>query len=127
MLQRLSQIICCGWLLVLIGLISACSKKSEDSFTQLMTRGNGFFEKGDPTNAITTYLKAMTLAPENLDARLNLANAYLSAGDPSNAVEQCQQALSLDHNSAAAYYLMGCAWLRSNQAEPALQALQQSK
>src|SRR5262245_40877869 len=111
MLQRLCRINFCGWFVVLIGFIPACSKKSEDSFTQLMTRGNGFFEKGDPTNAVSIYLKAMTLAPDNLDVRLNLANAYLSASDPSNAVEQCQQALSLDHNSAAAYYLMGCAYL----------------
>src|SRR5262249_42773256 len=127
MLQHLSRIIFCVWLVLLLGLFPACSKKSGESFTQLMTRGNGFFEKGDPTNALKTYLKAITVARENLDARLNLANAYLSAGDPSNAIEQCQQALSLDHNSAAAYYLMGCAWLRSNQAEPALQAFQQSK
>src|SRR5882724_8020046 len=127
MLQRLSRIIFCGWLLVLVGLIPACSKKSEDQFTRLMTRGNGFFEKGDATNAITTYLKAIALAPESLDGRLNLANAYLLAADPINAIEQCQQALSLDHNSAAAHYLMGCAFLRSNQAEPALQALEQSR
>jgi len=37
MFQRLSRIIFCVWLLVLIGLIPACSKKSEDQFTQLMT------------------------------------------------------------------------------------------
>ena len=111
----------------MVGLIPACSKKTEDKFTQLMTRGNGFFEKGDATNAIKTYLEAITVTPGSLDARLNLANAYLLAGDPTNAIEQCQQAVSLDHNSAAAYYLMGCAYLRSSQAEPALQALEQSR
>src|SRR5258708_3396941 len=127
MLERLSRIIFRVWLLVLIGLIPACTKKSDDQFAELMTRGNGFFEKGDATNAITTYLKAVAIAPESLDARLNLANAYLLAADPTNAMEQCRQALSLDHNSAAAYYVMGCAYLRLNQAEPALQALQQSR
>src|SRR5260221_13600591 len=109
MLQRLSRIIFCGWLLVLVGLIPACSKKSEDQFTQLMTRGNGFFEKGEATHAITTYLKAIAIAPESLDAWLNLANAYLLAADPTNAIEQSRQALSLHHNSAATYYLKGCA------------------
>src|SRR5258706_3182907 len=127
MLQRLFRIIFCGCLLGLLGILPACSKKSADQFTQLMTRGNGFFEKGDTTNAITTYLKAITLAPESLDARLNLANAYLLAGDAPKVIDQCQQALNLDHNSGAAYYLMGCAYLRSNQAELALQAFQQSK
>jgi tetratricopeptide (TPR) repeat protein len=97
-----------------------------DGFTRLMSRGNGYLEKGDATNAIATYLQVVKLAPDNLDARLNLANAYLLADDSSNVVEQCRQAINLDQNSAAAYYLMGCAYLRSNQAEPAVQAFQQS-
>src|SRR5258708_29935441 len=115
MLQRFCRVMFCGWLLGMMGVMPACSKKSADQFTQLMTRGNGFFEKGDTTNAITTYLKAIILAPESLDARLNLANAYLLAGDAPKVIDQCQQALNLDHNSAAAYYLRGCAYLRSNQ------------
>src|SRR6266403_1791353 len=102
MFQRFSRIVLRVWLLILIGSIPACSKKGEEQLTQLITRGNGFFEKGDFTNAITTYLDAIKVAPESLDARLNLANAYLSAGDSPNAIEQCQQALALDHNSAAA-------------------------
>ncbi len=117
---------------LVLAAIPACSKrndgqKSGDAFTQLMTRGNGFFEKGDVTNAVAAYLEATTLAPESLDARLNLANAYLLAGDSSNVVEQSQQALNLDHNSAAAYYLMGCAHLRLDQAEPAVKNFQQSQ
>lgn len=98
-----------------------------DEFTRLMTRGNGLLESGDATNAVGAYQQVVKLAPENLDARLNLANACLLAGDLQTVIEQCQQALSLNHNSAAAYYLMGCAHLRLNQAEPAVQAFQQSK
>ena len=98
-----------------------------DDFTRLLTRGNGFLESGDATNAIAAYSGVVKLAPENLDARLNLANAHLLAGEFQNGIEQCQQALNLNHNSAAAYYLMGCAHLRLNQAEPAVQAFQQSK
>jgi Flp pilus assembly protein TadD len=98
-----------------------------DGFTRLMTRANGFLEKGDAANAVDACSQAVKLAPDNLDARLNLANAYLLAGDVSNVIEQCRQSLNLDHNSAAAYYLMGCAYLRSNQTEPAVQAFQQSE
>src|ERR1700719_4627940 len=124
MLHRLFWIGSGVWLCLLMVLIPGCSNKGGDQFTQLMSRGNAFLEKGDATNAIAAYLKAATLAPESLDARLNLANAYLLGGDSQNAIAQCQQVLNLDHNSAAAYYLMGCAYLRANQAEPAVKALQ---
>ncbi len=98
-----------------------------DRFTRLMERGNGYLDQGDATNAIAAYKRVVKLAPDNLDARLNLANAFLLAGDAAKVVEQCREALALDHNSAAAYYLMGCANLRMNQAGPAVQALQQSE
>src|SRR5690348_18066923 len=63
-----------------------------DQFMRLMSKGNGYLEKGDGTNAISDYLSAIKLAPESLDARLNLANAYLLAGDNQKVIEQCQQA-----------------------------------
>ncbi len=113
--------------LVVLAILLLRPTRSENGFTRLMTRGNGYLEKGDATNAIAAYLQVIKLAPENLDARLNLANGYLLAGDCTNVIEQCQQALNLDHNSAAAFYLMGCAYLRLNQAEQAVQAFQQSK
>jgi tetratricopeptide (TPR) repeat protein len=115
---------CLFWLLVAI---PACSPNREDQFTRLMTRGNGLLESGDATNAIATFSEAVKLAPENLDARLNLANAFLLAGDSTNVIEQCRQSLNRDHNSGAAYYLMGCAHLRLNQPKPAVQAFQQAR
>lgn len=102
-------------------------RKSQDEFTRLMVVGNGYLEKGDATKAMRIYLQAVKVAPESLDARLNLANACLLAGDFPAVIEQCQQAVALDHSSAAAYYLMGCAYLQLNQPEQAVQALQQSK
>jgi len=87
-------------LLVVAGLLFLLkSRPSEDRFTQLMTRGNGFLEGGAATNAIALYVQAIQLAPESVDAHLNLANAYLLAGDNQKAFEQCEQALSLDRNS----------------------------
>src|SRR5213075_1370386 len=113
--------------LLLLLCFPGCSKKSGDSFQQLMTRGNGLFEKGDATNAISVYKRAIAVAPESVDAHLNLANAYLLAGEAQSVIEEARETLNLEPNSAAAYYLMGCAYLRLNQAEPAIQALQQSK
>jgi tetratricopeptide (TPR) repeat protein len=121
------------WIWIIIGVALVVllavfwrTRQSDDEFLSWMSRGNGFLEAGDATNAIHSYTTVIRLAPTDLDARLNLANAYLLANDSSNAIAQCQEALNLDHNSGAAFFLMGCAHLRLNQAEPAVQALQQS-
>jgi len=92
-----------------------------------MTAGQGYLEKGDATNAVAAYAATVKLAPESIDARLNLANAYLLANNNEGAVEQCQRAIDLDPSEAAAYYLMGCAQLRLNQPDKAVQAFQQSQ
>ena len=92
-----------------------------------MASGRGSFEKGDYTNAVRYYEQAVKVAPESLDAHLNLANALLLTGRSESAVEECQRAIDLDPNDPAAYYVMGCAYLRQNQAEKAVQAFQQSQ
>lgn len=116
-----------GLVLVGLAIFMLHPTGKRDNFTGLMIRGNGYLEKGDATNAIATYLLVVKMAPENLDARLNLANAYLLADSSTNVIEQCQQALELDQDSGAAYYLSGCAYLRLNQTESAVQSFQQSK
>jgi len=126
MAKRLIWIVL-GLALIGLALFRLRSTGDRDDFTRLMTRGNGYLEKGDSTNAIAAYLQVVKREPENLDARLNLANAFLLADNPSNVLAQCQQALDLDPNNGAAYYLMGCAYLRLNQAESAVQSFQQSK
>src|SRR4051812_46258365 len=95
------------WLLlisiVVVATLLLRPTKQGDNFGRLMSLGGGYLEKGDATNAIVTYSKAVGLVPENIDAHLNLANAFLVAGNTAEVIRQCQQALNLDHNSAAAY------------------------
>ncbi len=125
--RRLSWVV--FGLALVVGTIAFFLQKSptNDSFTRLMSRGNGYLEKGDATNAIAAYTRAIQLAPEDINARLNLANGFLLAGSNSATIDLCQEALKLDRNSAAAYYLMGCACLHLDQAEPAVQAFEQSQ
>jgi len=92
-----------------------------------MGSGRASFEKGDLTNAVRYYQQAAQVAPESVDAHLNLANTLLLAGRNESAIEQCQRAIELDPNDPAAYYVMGCAYLRQNEAEKAVQAFQQSQ
>ncbi|HUD81986.1 MAG TPA: tetratricopeptide repeat protein, partial [Candidatus Saccharimonadales bacterium] len=116
-----------GVALIVAAILFFQTSPTSDSFTRLMSRGNGYLEKEDATNAIATYARAIQLVPEDINARLNLANAYLLAGSNAAAIDLCQQALKLDRNNAAAYYLMGCSFLHLDQPEPAVQAFEQSE
>ncbi len=98
-----------------------------ERFGRLMVSGRGYYEKGDTTNAARLFRQAIKLAPESIDAHLNLANALLLANDNPGVIAQCQRAIELDPNDPAPYYLMGCAYLRENQPEKAVQAFQQSQ
>jgi tetratricopeptide (TPR) repeat protein len=120
------------WVFVGVAVIVAASllfksPPANDSFTRLMSRGNGFLEKADATNAIAAYTEAIHLAPEDVNVHLNLANAYLLARSNAAAIDLCQQALKLDRNNAAAYYLIGVASLHMDQPEAAVQAFEQSQ
>jgi Flp pilus assembly protein TadD len=101
--------------------------RGKDTFDHWMSLGAGYLEKGEATNAINAYSKAVSLEPENVAAHLNLANAHLLAESKQEAIAQCQQVINLDHNNPAAYYLMGCAYLRLNQPKQAVEAFQQSQ
>src|SRR5215216_3310687 len=102
----------------------APSLSEANPFDRLMSRGAAFLQQGDATNAIAVYTEATKLAPESVDARLNLANAYLLANEDQKVLIETQEALQLDRDSAAALYLKGLAHLHLDQAEQAVQALQ---
>jgi tetratricopeptide (TPR) repeat protein len=92
-----------------------------------MTTGGGYLSRGDSTNAIVAYKKALERSPESVDAWVNLANSYLLAGQATQALEAASRALALDANDAGAYYVRGLAYMRLNQPEEAVKAFQQSQ
>ncbi len=96
MQKRLRWIVVVAVLAVGAILLRTRLRPGSDQFDRLMTRGAGYLEKGDATNAVATCFRAVNLVPENLGARLNLANAYLLADDDQKAVQQCQEALNLE-------------------------------
>ncbi len=98
-----------------------------DEFARLMNTGKSHYEKGDATNAIEAFQRAVSLQPTHPDALLNLANACLLAGRSEDTVGYARQVLSLDTQSAAADYLAGCANLRLGKYEEAIKFLQQAK
>ncbi|MBL9135350.1 MAG: VCBS repeat-containing protein [Verrucomicrobiales bacterium] len=138
-----------GWLnpllLVLPAILVSCGRGSQDGapsntapsagadpapteqFLALMNVGKGYLDQGDSTNAIRTYEKAVSAAPQNADARLNLATSHLLAGDAAAAIREGEKARQAAPNSAAAYFIIGSAHLRLGQAEAAVKALENAR
>ena len=110
---------------IALGLFGGDKKASQ--FPRLTNLGKSHYEKGDASNAIVVLEQALSLAPDSLDARLNLACAFLLAGRSSNALQAAESALALDAKNAAARFVMGCALLRSGRFTNAIQELQTAK
>lgn len=95
-----------------------------DQFLSLMNAGKNYLDQGDATNALAIYQKALAIAPNDIDAHLNLANAHLLAGAALEAVRAAEEVLKLDPNSAAAYFIKGSACLRLANPEEAVKAFE---
>lgn len=98
-----------------------------EGFVQMVGRGNALFTAGNVPGAAAIYERALALAPESVDVRLNLANAWLRLGRDADAIAMAREALRLDRNNAAAYYLMGCADMHLSDWTAAVQAFQESQ
>jgi len=75
------------------------------------------------------YVEAIKLAPESVDAHLNLANAYLLAGTPprqSNSASKLSISIAI---AEPAYYLMVsgiCTWIRQSSG-PGFSAVSENR
>src|SRR5580765_1706657 len=70
-----------------------------DEFARWMNTGKGYYERGEATNAVDAFQKAVALQPTHPDALLNLANASLLAGQSEQTLRSAQEVLSLEPNS----------------------------
>ena len=106
---------------------AAAPERPSDQFLSLMNAGKNYLDQGDATNALPLFKKAEALAPNDADARLNLANADLLAGAAAAAIREVEEVLKLEPNSAAAYFVKGSACLRLLNWEGAVIALENAR
>ncbi len=99
-------------------------KPPSEQFLSLMHAGKNHFDQGDATNALAVYTRALALAPNDADLRLNLANAHLLAGAANDALREAHEVLKLEPNSAPAWFVKGSAHLRLSDAAEAVKALE---
>ena len=65
--------------------------------------------------AITTFKKAIEIAPDIPEGYVNLATVYLRQNEPVNAREICKHALQSFPNAALLHYNLSCAYALTNE------------
>lgn len=112
-------------LLAATGITTACRSDVEDpavtsELTQLANLGRAHLETRDSEGAVTTYERAVELAPDLPAAWRNLARSQLLARNPEQALESLARAAALEEESAATSYLTGIAHGRLGRRDEAL-------
>ena len=74
--------------------------------------------------AVLAYGRTLTLDPENLDVRTDLATAYLNTGDPMKGVVEIKRVLESDPNHLNANFNYGLMLARINRTDQAVAQLQ---
>lgn len=69
--------------------------------------GNLLMDSGRFTEAINAFQRALSIAPDNADVRVDMASCYRYAGDAEKAVELYREALVLDHTHLLAHKNLG--------------------
>lgn len=85
--------------------------------------GNLLDEKGEKSNAIFMYQKAINTNPKYYKAYYNLANIYYNENKYNLAVENYKKAEKLQKENPYLYYNLGCAYIKLAQLNKAKNAL----
>ena len=81
---------------------------------------------GDHANAEACYRKSLSLAPDFVDSRINLANLMLETGRLDGAEAEYRAALDLSPDSAAAHYGTGMLALKRKRSDDAITAFERA-
>ncbi|MCM1002796.1 MAG: tetratricopeptide repeat protein [Candidatus Gastranaerophilales bacterium] len=100
--------------------------ENERSAQDWLLLGNLLDEKGEKSNAIFMYQKAINTDKKYYKAYYNLANLYLADERYNMAVENYKKAVSLNKENPYVFYNLGCAYLKLGEVKKARSAFQQA-
>lgn len=104
---------------------SAPSKKTEQS-AQLIQNGMLAHRKGEFSDAVRFYTKALKKAPRELTALSLLADAQLNLGKNTRALATIRQALAIKPDMPSAWMVQGSAQRRMGQFDSAISSLEKA-
>lgn len=86
---------------------------------QLYNEANGAYDRGDVLRAIALYQRVITLEPDSVPARSNLAVALAHDGRYLEAIAQYQEALKRDPKNSMVRLNLALAWYKQAEFEKA--------
>ncbi|KAG2245172.1 hypothetical protein Bca52824_092975 [Brassica carinata] len=90
-----------------------------ESSEELKRLGNDMYRRGNFSEALSLYDRAISLSPENAAFRSNRAAALTASGRLGEAVRECLEAVRLDPSYSRAHQRLGSLYLRLGEAENA--------
>lgn len=97
--------------------------EKERSAQDWLLLGNLLDEKGEKTQAIFMYQKALDTNHKYYKAYYNIANIYLEQSRFNMAVENYKKALKYNQTNPYVYYNLACAYLKQGKTKDAKNAL----
>ena len=88
--------------------------------------GLSAWKSGDPTQAETAFVQALTLDSTHVKSHLNLSRVLLEEGKPDSALEHIEQAIALDSTSSEPLRLQGRAFEAQGKTDDAVVAYQRA-
>src|SRR5215475_8912316 len=85
-----------------------------------------YLKQGSALPAYAELLRTVDLAPNNVQARIDLGNMQLAGNAPDKATEQARAVLALDNNNADAYALLSSIAARKGDRAEAVTQIQKA-
>ncbi|KAJ0258380.1 Inactive TPR repeat-containing thioredoxin TTL3 [Hirschfeldia incana] len=98
---------------------SAGKPENGESSEELKRLGNDMYRRGNFSEALSLYDRAISLSPENAAFRSNRAAALTASGRLGDAVKECLEAVRLDPSYSRAHQRLASLYLRLGEAENA--------
>jgi tetratricopeptide (TPR) repeat protein len=91
-----------------------------NNFEALHILGSIYGIQNNHTSALSYFLKAYALEPNNLDLNINVANAYININDAMNALIHLNKMSSIHPHSEKVWFFMGNVFLRNGEYEKSI-------
>ena len=100
----ISAAVCLIAVIILVVAVSGNVRRSHDgSFDYQVEQAQKAYDSGNMTEAISYYEKALSIDPDNVDVRYELADIYMKNKDTDAALILYQEIINLDPKSEDAY------------------------